>query len=150
MLPALAFLPTGDVMERFEELVDTIRVLYDDVADDLLQYFDISRYRRNAPKRPPLFAINLWNMFNRTDDELPRTNNRVEGWHQSFQGDLSVCHLVFWKFLFILQKEENMIRVSIVQHLAGHPAPPPMQSDLDSSRRIRRILDNYPNQQRLQ
>ena len=62
MLPALAFLPAGDVTEGFEELVDTIRVLYDDVGDDLLQYFKdtyISRYRRNAPIRPPLFAINL-------------------------------------------------------------------------------------------
>ena len=27
MLPALAFLPTGDVIEGFEELVDTIRIL---------------------------------------------------------------------------------------------------------------------------
>ena len=77
MLPALAFLPAGDVTEGFEELVDTIRILYDDVADDLLQYLEdtyIGRYRRNAPRRPPLFSINLWNMFNRTDDELPRTN----------------------------------------------------------------------------
>ena len=36
MLRTLAFLPAGDVMEGFEELVDTIRVLYDNVADDIL------------------------------------------------------------------------------------------------------------------
>ena len=153
MLVALAFLPGGHVIEGFEELVDTIRILYDDVADDLLQYFEdtyIGKYRRNAPRRPPLFAINLWNMFNRTDDELPRTNNIVEGWHRSFQGHVSACHPVFWKFLSVLQKEENMIRISIVQHLAGHPAPPPRQRYLDSSRRILRILDDYPNRQRLQ
>ena len=53
-------------------------------------------------------------MFNRTDDELPRTNNSVEGWHQNFQGHVSACHPVFWKFLFVIQKEENMIRISIV------------------------------------
>ena len=35
MLPALAFLQAGIVIEGFEELVDTIRILYDDVADDL-------------------------------------------------------------------------------------------------------------------
>ena len=39
MLPALVFLPVGDGIEGLEELVDTIRILYDDVADDLLQYF---------------------------------------------------------------------------------------------------------------
>ena len=38
MLPALAFLPAGDVIDRFEELVDNIKVLYDDVADELLHY----------------------------------------------------------------------------------------------------------------
>ena len=153
MLPALAFLPAGNVIEGFEELVDTIRILYDDVADDLLQYFEdtyMGRYRRNAPRRPPIFAINFWNMFNRTDDELPRTNNSVEGWHRSFQGHVSACHPVFWKFLSVLQKEENMIRISIVQHFAGHPAPPPRQRYLDSSRRILRILDDYPDRQRLQ
>ena len=32
MLPALAFLPAGDVIERFEELADNIKVLYDDVT----------------------------------------------------------------------------------------------------------------------
>ena len=153
MLPALAFLQTGDVIEGFEELGDTIRILYNDVADDLLQYLEdtyIGRYRRNAPRHPPLFASNLWNIFNRTDDELPRANNSVEGWHRSFQGHVSACHPVFWKFLSVLQKEESMIRISIVQHLAGHPAPPPRQRYLDSSRRILRILDDYPNRQRLQ
>ena len=50
MLPALAFLPAGNVIDGLEELVDTIRVLYDDVADNLLQYFEdtyIGRYCRN-------------------------------------------------------------------------------------------------------
>ena len=54
MLPALAFLPGVNVIEGFKELVDTIRVLYDDVADDLLQYFGdtcIGRNRRNALRR---------------------------------------------------------------------------------------------------
>ena len=62
----------------------------------------------------------------------------------------SACHPVFWKFLSLLQKEENMIRISIVQHLVGHPAPPPWQRYLDSSRRILRILGDYPNRQTLQ
>ena len=153
MLQVLAFLPADDVIEGFEELVDTIRVLCDGVADDLLQYFEdtyIGRYRRNAPRSPPLFAINLWNMFNRIDDELPRTNNSVEGWHRSFQGHASACHSMFWKFLSVVQKEENMIRISIVQHLAAHPTPPPRQRYLDSNRRIIRILNDYLNLQRLQ
>ena len=151
-LPTLAFLPAGDAIEGFEEL-DTIRIWCYDVTDGLLQYFEdtyIGRYRRNATRHPLLFAINLWNIFNRTDDELPQTNNSWESWHRSFQGHVFACHPVFWKFLPVFQKEENLIRISIVQHLVGHPAPPPRQRYLDSSRRILKILDGYPNQQTLQ
>ena len=118
------------------------------MADDFLQYFEdtyIGRYRRNVPRHPPLFTINLWNMFNRTDDELPRTNNSVEGWHRSFQDHIYACHPVLWKSLSVLQREENMIRISIVKHLAWNPSPPPRQRYLDSSRRILRILDGYRN-----
>ena len=124
------------------------------MADDLSQYFEdtyIGRYRRNAPRRPPRFATNLWNMFNRTDDELPRTNNSVAGWYRSFQ-DARICmsSCVLEIFICPSKKGENMIRISIVQHLAGHPTPSLRQRYLDSCRRILRILDDYPNRQRLQ
>ena len=97
MLLGLAFLPVEDVI-GFEELVDTIRVIYDDMADNLLEYFKgtyICRYHRNAPRHPPFFVINLSVMFNRIDDELSHTNKSVEGWHQSLQGHVLACHPAF-------------------------------------------------------
>ena len=39
-------------------------------------------------RRPPIFNNDLWNMFDRSQDELPRTNNSVEGWHRSFQSNV--------------------------------------------------------------
>lgn len=47
-------------------------------------------------------------------------------------------------------KRRNMICIWIVQHLAEHPAPPRREHYLDSSQGIYRILDDYPNWQRLQ
>ena len=61
--------------------------------------------RRNAPRPPPPFALDLWNMFNRTDDEFPRTNNSVEVWHRSFHSHVSSCQPVFWNFLNILRND---------------------------------------------
>ena len=101
MLCATAFLPPAQVIEGFENLAGNLRNLYDDEVDELLEYFEdnyVGRFRRNAPRRPPLFALDLWNMFHRTDDELPRTNNSVEGWHRSFQAHVSSCHPVFGSF----------------------------------------------------
>ena len=63
MISALALLPPGDVIDGFEELSDVIRERCNDTVDDLLQYFEdtyIGRFRRNAPRRPPLFPIDLW------------------------------------------------------------------------------------------
>ena len=153
MLCALAFLPPDDVIQEFEQLVDCIRDVYNDIMDGLLDYFEdtfIGRYRRNAPRRPPMFQLNLWNMFHRTDDELPRTNNSVEGWHRSFQAQVSSCHPVFWKFIQILQNEESLIRVDIIQRLVGHPAQPQKRRDLDCNRRILAIVDDYANRNTIQ
>ena len=55
---------------------------FGNVADKLLAYFEdtyVIRFRHNAPRNNPTFSIELWNMFYGTDDELPRTNNSVEG-----------------------------------------------------------------------
>ena len=53
-------------------------------------------------------------MYHRTDEELPRTNNSVAGWHRSFQRHVSACHPNFWKFLEMLKKEETVVRVNII------------------------------------
>ena len=73
ILYAVAFMPPDNAIAGFEELSDLIRGTYQDEMDDLLDYFEesyINRYRSNAERRPPLFALNLWNMFHRTFHEL--------------------------------------------------------------------------------
>ena len=95
MLCALAFIPPPEITNGFDTVCGLIRNNFRDEADDVLDYFEdtyVGRFRHNAPRRNPYFSIEFWNMFNRTDQELPRTNNSVEGWHRSFQGHLSSCH----------------------------------------------------------
>jgi hypothetical protein len=152
MICALAFLPPDVVVEGFESLCDLLREAYDDQIDDLLEYFEdtyIGRYRRNAPRRPAMFPIELWNMFHRTHDELPRTNNSIEGWHRGFQAQVSSCHPVFWKFLQILQNEESLKRVEIIQNLAGYHPEPQRRRYRDCNARILTIVDDYANRDRM-
>ena len=80
--------------------------------DDILDYFEdnyVGRFRHNAPRRRPIFDIEMWNMFHRTDAELPRTNNAVEGWHHGFQAHVTVSHPSFWKFIDILKRELSVL-----------------------------------------
>ena len=147
---ALAFLPPGEVVQGFEDLNDHIRINYQGEVDNLLEYFEdtyIGRHRRNALRRTAMFPVVLWNMFHRTDEELPRTNNSVEGWHRSFQAHVSSSHPIFWKFLQVLQNEENHIRVKIIQNEVGHPAEPQRRRYLDCNCRILAIVDDFPNRE---
>ena len=62
-------MPPQDVANSFDELFVVIRNQYDGDADKVLGYFVdsyIGHVGRNAPRRPPLFPIELWNMFHRT------------------------------------------------------------------------------------
>ena len=152
MLTALAFLPPPpqDVVRGFLAVCIKIRTNFGNVADELLAYFEdnyVGGYRLNAPRNNPIFSIELWNMFHRTDVELPRTNNSMEVWHRSFQGHLSSCHPSFWKFLRDLKNEESVIHVDILQQLGGHVNPSRRARFIDCNARIARIIDDYPNRE---
>ena len=89
MIMALAFVSPADVIPTFEDLWDEIRQRFQGDLDEVLDYFEdtyIGRPRRNRQRAAPTFSIDLWNMFQRAQGGLPRTNNNIEGWHQHFQG----------------------------------------------------------------
>ena len=148
MIAAVAFVPPNDTVAVFEELSDEIRNTYNADADQILDYIEDSytgRYRRNAPRRPPLFSIEMWNMYHRTDQEMPRTNNHIEGWHRRFQSLCAGWHPTFWKFIDMLKKEQSVNRVEILQAQGGHPPPAQRRRYVDCNARISTIVDDYPN-----
>ena len=141
MISALAFAPPNNVQNSFDQLLALIRNQYGNGADGVLDYFEdnyVERFRVNAPRGIPTFPIDFWNMFHRTDDELPRTNNAVEVWHSGFQAQVSTCHPVFLKFL---------VRVGILQNEGGHQPHPQRRRYVDCDQRIFRIVDYFPNRQ---
>ena len=82
MTAALAFVSPNHVIQLFDDLAQLIRNVFGQDVDDILYYFEdsyIGRFLHNAPRRELLFLIEFWNMFNRIDEELSRTNNAVEG-----------------------------------------------------------------------
>ena len=92
LLRTLAFLSTGDVINGFNVLSQDIRNNFNADADDLLDYFEdkyTGQFRQNSPRSNSIFAIEILNMYNRTDQKLLQTNIGIEVWHKSFQGHLS-------------------------------------------------------------
>ena len=73
MLCAVVFMPPDNIIAGFQKFFDLIGDNYQGEMDDLFDYFKgtyIGRYRRNNERWPPLFALNWWNMFHRTFDQL--------------------------------------------------------------------------------
>lgn len=141
MIPALAFVPTDDVVGAFEQLSEILPPESRAVAD----YFEdayIGRPQRRG-RRQPIFAIEMWNMHNRAGDELPKTNNSVEGWHRSFQCNVGSSHPTIWKFIGYIQREQALQQVYCTQILAGHPSQPPRKKYADSNARILTICRSY-------
>ena len=83
MIAAIALVPSFDVEKSFETLCEFLPP----ETYPLQDYFEdtyLGRSCRRGRRREPLFGMELWNLYNRTTDELPRTNNAVEGWYRSF------------------------------------------------------------------
>ena len=77
MIPALSFVPAQDVILAFDEFCNHCGVDEQRVPD----YFEtnyIGELQRGR-RMLPLFPHELWNMHYRVLNELPRTNNNLEG-----------------------------------------------------------------------
>ena len=149
MLAALAFVPEANVIDAFEAVSEDFPL----DAQAVIDYFEdtyIGRLRPGGHRRAPLFDMELWNMYNQTIDDLPRTNNAVEGWHRSFQANVGAYHPNFWRFIDILKREQNLTQVNIAQARAGHPAEPQRRRYQDSNQRIKNIVQDYPNRNIMQ
>ncbi|KAG1671225.1 Megakaryocyte-associated tyrosine-protein kinase [Nymphon striatum] len=84
MISALAFVPSQDVSDAFEELSDYLP----NVLQPVLDYFEdnyIDRPDRRGVRRNHMFAMELWNMHDRVRDSNARTINCVEAWHRAIQ-----------------------------------------------------------------
>ena len=141
MLPALAFVPQDHVVESFEML----QTIMPDDATPLTDYFEdtyIGRLRRSNQRAQPYFPINVWNVYTRADNNLPRTNNAVEGYHKRLQSSLPCHHPNLWKFLDMLKGDIAINQVQVEQMVAGHVAPPPRKKYLDCNTRILGIIVN--------
>ena len=117
---AIAFVPTTDVILAFEELMDsTFFKENTDLPRDLVNYFEdtwIGRPARRGGRSDPIFAHALWNCYDATLNDLPKTNNAVEGWHRGFNQILGACHPAIWKFIDGLKKEQSLNETKTEQH----------------------------------
>ena len=123
MICALAFVPIPDIQRSFNALCQ----IYGNGEVPIIDYF-ATKYvgeLRNGIRRPPIFEHELWSVYDRVVNNLPRTTNAVEGWHNAFARSVGQSHANIWTFIDMLKKERVHVHLTITQHLAGLPPPKP-------------------------
>ena len=106
MLPSLAFVPEHDVIDCFMILMAD----FPQSAMEVAEYFEETYIGRRLPdqtRRLPPFPVRFWSMYTRVLNQIARTNNSVEGWHNAFQSGLSSPHPCFPKLLKHFQRTSN-------------------------------------------
>ncbi|XP_072377879.1 uncharacterized protein [Diabrotica undecimpunctata] len=128
-LTALAFVPDNHVVRVYEELLNSdFYTQNEELLVPLINYFEdtwVGRLARRGNRRQPLFPANVWNCYDLADQDIPRTNNAVEGWHNSFSS--------------LLNK----------QYISGN-VPPRKRKYQDTANRIRTIVADYADRPTLE
>ncbi|CAF1314240.1 unnamed protein product [Rotaria sordida] len=77
-LLSLPFVPASEVIEAFELIADE----FDDEADTLVEYYEKTwigeKKKRGAGRKKPKFNNELWNLYERVINHLPRSNNSTD------------------------------------------------------------------------
>ena len=48
--------------------------------------------RRRTMREHPLYPVSFWNVKKRVDEDFPRTNNAVEGFHSALRSSITCKH----------------------------------------------------------
>jgi hypothetical protein len=82
-------------------------------------------------------------MADSTVQELPLTNNNIDGWNRGFQTAIGDC-LHIWKFLDVLKKHQALPQLAMTQIMAGDEIVQHCKYR-DYTRRILNIFESYNN-----
>ena len=141
-LPALAFVPETDVPSVFTALSKLFPNT--EPCKNLLDYFEttyIHEKARNGRKKAPLFPINLWNHFDSAMNELPKTTNATEGYHNALQSLFLCSHPTIWKLIRGLEKDIAIHRHTLSQASVRNIEPKRSKYQKQATRLIKRAIN---------
>jgi len=104
-LPALAMVPSSDVLDAFLTLSDNMP--QHEMMQELFSYFEHTYVRGRR------------NHYETASEGVARTTNSVEGWHFGLQALFQCHHPTLWTFMKGISKEMQMQRTKFLQGISG-------------------------------
>ena len=142
---ALAFVPTVDVIPCYDEFLSS---LSDELVNDLSEFLDYfertwTGLEHHGRRRRPLFSIGLWNVRDRVECALPRTNNSVEGWHRAFDIRINITHPSISKLIRKIVAEQSGNEITLEKFRSGHELAKSKKKYIQLNKRIEKLVDEY-------
>jgi len=146
-LVALAFVPPEEVVLSFEELMeDEFFVQNEALLLDFIGYFErtwLGPFNlRRTERIAPIFSITLWNCFHSVLEELPKTNNNCEGFHNALASLLGASHPTIYKLVDGLKDKQTLTQLKMNQFNAG-TVPPPNKKYQRAAKQLQAIVERY-------
>ena len=142
MLLSLSYIPLPDVIAAFEELSGNSPAKQDPIIDFWEDNY-IGRLRRNR-RGNSKFPLPIWNVYNRILEDLPRTNNSVEGWHRAFQQTIDCHYPSVYKLIDQFRKEQDRVEIDIQRFYAGiRNAKASKLNNIQLNQRLKILVQNY-------
>ena len=91
----------------------------------------------------PLFSIELWNVRERVEHILPRTNNSVEGWHRGFDIRINTAHPTVSKLIHKILIEQSNSEITLERFRSGYELGKSKKKYVQLNKRIEKLIDEY-------
>jgi hypothetical protein len=154
LLAALAFVKKEDVITSWDRLIKSAFYTQNaTLLEPMLAYFEVTWIGTlqfdGVQRHKPLFAHSTWNCFSAAEKLEDKTNNRVEGWHNSFNHLLECNNPTIFTFIEKLKVEQGVNELQIQHLLAGQLLPEGKKTYKDCALRIQSVVAQYAVRERL-
>ena len=118
------------------------------ILDYIEDFYIGRRQRRGTGRRNPRFPKSWWNVYERTLNNDPRTNNCAKAGHRRLQSEFDNAHPTLWTFITTLRKSQKLRDVEYTACKAGSGGRTKKRKYELMDDRIRRIVAAYTSGER--
>jgi len=148
---ALPYVHKDDILLAFNTIKSALPVKYHPPSfaqfrTEVTTYLDYVKTNYvGTTYESPKYPHHFWSLHERVKQEIPRTNNSVEGWNRRLNKLCEASHLPLYKIIEVIKDEQHNVRGNIEMRKAGQKNKDIKYNQKKLNARIIFLVNNYKN-----